>query len=132
MSRSVSVPHYAEAVAYTAIDPDNVEDFQDQVIEPLVYSLKKAFPSLYEDDQWLDREDHVIARNRHGLFGISEYCGLLAVWIVPADEESNLSAPWCARAEAKLCAVVQDVFGLRLRSVGCASNGEQFFERVES
>lgn len=132
MGRSVSVPSRAEAVAYTAIDPDNVEDFQDEVIEPLVYSLKKAFPSLYADDQWLDREDHVILRNRLGLFGISEYCGLLAVWIVPADEDSNLSAPWCARAEAKLRAVVQDVFGLRLRSVGRASNGEQFFERVKA
>ena len=130
MSRSVSVPSNAEAVAYTAIDPDNVEDFQDEVIDPLVYSLKKAFPSLYHDDQWLDREDHVIARNRHGLFGISEYCGLLAVWIVPADEDSNLSAPWCARAEAKLGAVVADVFGSQLRRVATASNGESFFERV--
>ena len=132
MGRSVSVPSRAEAVAYTTIDPDNVEDFQDEVIEPLVYSLKKAYPSLYEDDQWLDREDHVILRNRLGLFGISEYCGLLAVWIVPATEENNLAAPWCARAEAKLGAVVADVFGSRLRSVGRASNGEQFFERVAS
>ena len=132
MGRSVSVPYRAEAVAYTAIDPDNVEDFQDEVIEPLVYSLKKAFPSLYPDDEWLDREDHVILRNRLGLFGISEYCGLLAVWIVPADEESNLSAPWCARAEAKLGAVVADVFGSRLAKVATASNGEAFFERVAS
>ena len=132
MGRSVSVPSRAEAIAYAAIDPDDIDDFESEVIDPLRYALNKAFPSLYDDNEWLDREDHVIARNRLGLFGISEYCGLLAVWIVPADEDSNLSAPWCARAEAKLGAVVQDVFGLRLRSVGRASNGEQFFERVEA
>lgn len=130
MGRSVSVPHYAEAVAYAAIDPDNVEDFESEVIDPLRYALKKAFPSLHDDNEWLDREDHVILRNRLGLFGISEYCGLLAIWIVPADEDSNLSAPWCARAEAKLGAVVADVFGQRLRRVATASNGEVFFERV--
>lgn len=132
MGRSVSVPSRAEAVAYAAIDPDFIEDFESEVIDPLRYSLKEAFPSLYDDNDWLDREDHVIARNRLGLFGISEYCGLLAVWIVPADEESNLSAPWCARAEAKLGAVVAKVFGQRLRRVATASNGEAFFERIES
>lgn len=132
MGRSVSVPSRAEAVCYAAIDPDNVEDFESEVIDPLRYSLKKAFPSLYDDSEWLDREDHVILRNRLGLFGISEYCGLLAIWIVPADEESNLSAPWCARAETKLGAVVADVFGQRLRRVATASNGESFFERVAS
>ena len=130
MGRSVSVPSRAEAVCYAAIDPDNVDDFESEVIDPLRYALKKAFPSLYDDNDWLDREDHVILRNRLGLFGVSEYCGLLAIWIVPADEDSNLSAPWCARAEAKLGAVVADVFGSQLRRVATASNGESFFERV--
>lgn len=130
MGRSVSVPSRAEAVCYAALDPDFIDDFESEVIDPLRYSLKKAFPSLHDDNDWLDREDHVILRNHHAFFGISEYCGLLAIWIVPRDNDSNLSAPWCARAEAKLGAVVAHVFGQRLRRVATASNGESFFERV--
>ena len=42
MGRSVSVPSRAEAVAYTAIDPDGIEDFQDQVTRRQV----KRLPSI--------------------------------------------------------------------------------------
>jgi len=130
MSRSVSTPRGASHVAYAAIDPDNVDDFESEVIDPLTYSLQKAFPSLYPDDTWLDREDQAILRNRHAQFGLSEYCGLIAVWVVP-DEDSNLAAQWCSSIEVKLDAVVAETFGWRLRRIGTASNGESFFERVD-
>lgn len=134
MGRSVSVPSRAQLVAYAPLelDEDYELDFESEVIEPLRYQLTKAFPSLYEDDDWLDREDHVILKNRHAQFGISEYCGLLSIWAVPYndDEQAGLHAAWLGQIAAKFGAVVQATFGTRLVKCGSFSNGEGFYQAV--
>ena len=37
---------------------------------------------MSECEEWVDREDLAIAENGHAYFGVSEYCGCAAVWIV--------------------------------------------------
>lgn len=137
MSRSVSVPSHAEVVAYTNIDDfgeGRREEMQDRVID-LRAALHKEFPSVTKDDRWLGNEDRVVASNSHAYFGLSEYCGLVSVWIVPREanygnRNDSLKLKWIASIDDKFHAIVRDVFGGELRRLGSASNGEAFFERV--
>ncbi len=145
MGRSVSSPHNASAVAYQTIE---VRDEDDKLVEmPDEHDLQWAFESLVEDlqeyaptlwpslrkcDEWLGREDHALLENDLAYMGISEYCGLVAVWIVPRTDRygyestANLCEAWCAQIEAKFL----KTFGT-LRKLGTMSNGESVFKRVE-
>ena len=38
-------------------------------------------PSLYEADGWAGREDRILLQNGHVEIGVSEYCGLAAIWM---------------------------------------------------
>lgn len=139
MSRSVSVASGAAVVVYThfdAVAEDTAyDDFQD-LIADFRAALHAAFPSVTKDDRWLDREDHVIASNRHADFGLSEYMGLVSCWIVPRiDHDSyantnGLKRQWASKAEDTFRKVVRNVFGDELRKLGTASNGESFYEQV--
>ncbi len=51
----------------------------DDSVENLFYSLKEAFPSVSKCDQWVGNEDRAIAYNSFVEFGMSEYCGLVAI-----------------------------------------------------
>jgi hypothetical protein len=94
--------------------------------------IKEIFPSFEPCDKWLDREDHAIAENSFAYFGISEYCGLVAIWLV--RKELNVFDPlnygladrWLAQVEKKFLAT----FGT-LRKLGSMSNGEGVYERIE-
>ena len=141
MSRSVSRPSNAQVVAFACIESEDDDDLNqmnwDDTIENLVTELLAAFPGLRKVDRWLDREDHVIAENGLAAFGISEYCGLVAVWIVPDKYELGckvddhpLSVKWIASIEKQFHKIVAQVFGFELRHIATASNGEAFFERV--
>jgi len=140
MGRSVSTPHNAIAVAYTTVEPldsanYNDSDYMQMLWDDFVISFidicQAYWPSLQLCDDWIGNEDHIVLENRHAFFGISEYCGLVAVWIVSRgdecryngdDSEANLADYWCQQIILKF----EEAFG-RLRSLGRASNGEQFF-----
>ena len=134
MSRSVSTPRNAQVIAYAHVeceeDEADVQDTWDDDLVNLSAALRAAFPSMSPADRWLDREDHVILENRHAYIGVSEYCGLVAVWIVPEDTPTALH--WCAQIEPRFRRVVADVFGVELRHIATASNGEAFFERMSA
>ena len=98
-------------------------------------TAKEKWPSLDDCDKWIGREDHAILENRHCYIGVSEYCGLAAVWLLSKSEEyrntgyssdesaANLADSWCARIADRFDKVFSEY-----RSIGTASNGEQFFE----
>jgi hypothetical protein len=94
--------------------------------------IKEIFPSFEPCDKWLDREDHAIAENSFAYFGISEYCGLVALWLVRKELDWDSSANeamqdrWLAQVEKKFLAT----FGT-LRKLGSMSNGEGVYERIE-
>ncbi len=154
MGRSVSTPHNASVVAYRHLEPQPVEDidedgnetmrepdetdFQwefDSLVEDLQEYAPTLWPSLRKCDTWLDREDHALLENDLCYMGISEYCGLVATWIVPKSEHrsgysdehvDNLCAHWISQIEPKFT----KTFGA-LRKLGTMSNGEAAFQCIE-
>lgn len=129
MGRSVSYPRGA-LVAFTHIDDEmDYLDWQDMLDSERDY-VQSLWPSFEPADHWRGREDHVIARNRLVEFGMSEYCGLVAYWLVPRDDLESagleaLAETWIARVAPRFL----KTFGT-LRKIGTFSNGEAVFERI--
>lgn len=106
------------------------DDFAEQMC--------KAFPSVSKCDSWLGRgnsEDHAVAENQFVFFGVSEYCGLVAMWVAAKDADYDQSAGWEALRDRWLSQIqqkfrkhAQTCFGQALISQGTFSNGEQFFQ----
>jgi hypothetical protein len=150
MARSVSTPTNASEKVYLA-HPYNAEDeefgFQD-FIEDLRQVLDgsagapggKGFPSLEPRDHWLDREDHAVLENSHAVVTVSEYCGLVAVCLVPKEESDfgydqsrkALADAWTERACKGFRNLLHGAYSqCAIVSQGFFSNGEQVFRRVE-
>lgn len=152
MGRSVSYPHNATVVAYKTIEVEPYEDEDEDgnlvtrepdeedyrwafesVVEDLQEYAPTLWPSLRKCDKWLDNEDHALLENDLAYMGISEYCGLVAIWIVPRTDDhgyestANLCETWCNKIETKFL----KTFGT-LHKIAVASNGEAFFERVKT
>lgn len=132
MGRSVSVPRHALDVAYVQ-SPDHEFTFTwDYMIDDLRAALNKRFQSVVHQNTWLSSEEHVIAGNSLALFGVSEYCGLTAIWIVAAvdNERYNLAENWVSQISKGFHQVVRDYFGTEYAKVSTASNGEAFFKEL--
>ena len=129
MGRSVSTPSAARVVSYHYLDLEEQDDAQwifDNMVDGFRETLKSMFPSVETADSWIGREDHVVAENKLALFGISEYCGLVAYWIVPKDDARGWAAyRWIDSIADRFTAA----FGT-LQKTGTASNGESFYERI--
>ncbi len=133
MGRSVSHPAGATTVAYAHLTIEDEWDWE-QLVDDFRATIAGMFPSAWEQDGWLGREDHVLMGNHHALFGMSEYCGLVAYWMVPRHDAGcswtthyhpELSTAWCKRTERRFLGA----FGTLTR-VGTMSNGEGVYERA--
>jgi hypothetical protein len=125
MSRSVSIPSGALGIAFASLMCDEEDasfEFSDG-ISAMQSVLTAKYPSLETCNRWIGREDHACLQNRLCSIGVSEYNGLVAVWIIP-DDESNLAASWCDKVDLKPAA---ECFGPRLNRLGTFSNGEAYF-----
>lgn len=119
-------------------DEFQAQEDWDDFVQWIRDTATAQWPSLEECDTWLDSEDHAILENGHCRIGVSSYCGLASIWLVSkADDHlnnwgygdgplANLADRWCAQIERKF----RELFG-EYQSIGTASNGEQFFRRVE-
>jgi len=131
MGRSVSYPRFAE-VAFTTFEAEDdsfaADDFAME-LDTWKDMATDAWPSFYACDKWLDREDHAVLQNSWAYFGVSEYCGLVAIWIVAKELEDFsrqvLADRWVAQAGDKLRAR----FG-QFKKIATMSNGEAVFERA--
>lgn len=109
-------------------DSDNFDD----LIDAFRSRLKELFPSVEDADQWLDNEDHILAENKLARFGMSEYCGLVAYWIVPQTLgvydplNYGMTERWIKSIADKFVAA----FG-ELSKVGSMSNGEGVYQRID-
>lgn len=138
MARSVSVPCNAVKVAYAHFPdvmfvgednerPSDSDDFQSDLEYMQEWAIEK-YPSLRECDSWLGNEDHVVLENKLCQITISEYCGLVAVAVVPMYDECcsiALAKQWASKVDVDYLA---GCFGERLISQGRFSNGEQIFQ----
>ena len=149
MGRSVSTPRDAIVSYYdvseqgygwdeenNCVDYDRYCEWQAEdewgfFKECMVEKVKKLFPSMSECEEWLDREDLAIAENGHAYFGVSEYCGCAAVWIVAKTDyygdEQPLAEAWVKRVAAKFDANFGDY-----RKIGTFSNGESVYEQKKA
>jgi hypothetical protein len=128
MGRSVSYPSDAVTVCFK--DATFIEDSLDwdDYVDDIRNVAQANWRSLRECDEWLGREDRAILENDHAYIGISEYCGLVALWIVAKDHDNEtygLSANWAASIERNF----HRTFG-EYRKVATMSNGEAFYEKV--
>lgn len=134
MARSVSTPSLALEIAYqdvTHLDYDEFQWWQEDIAE----YAKSLWPSFEDADKWLEREDHAILENRLCYLGVSEYCGLASIWLVPKEYQNNgyhssdrfilpLSESFIRRISEKF----YTAFG-ELTKLGTFSNGEAIFRK---
>lgn len=129
MGRSVSYAGGSVHRLYFSVDIS--ESWQwDDLIDQLKDELRIAFPSLYAPDRkWLGREDRALLCNDHAYIGVSEYCGLVCVWMTPrheheARDSTALADNWIASVEARFTKAASRCFDTRLIRKGTMSNGE--------
>lgn len=134
MGRSVSYATGSTAIAYRSLDDTCDDSFEyDHLVDWIRDCAKRLWPSFQDCDEWLGREDKAILSNDLAYIGLSEYCGLVSIWLVDRadsfdgfdDTTANLAAPWCAQIAPRFL----KQFG-ELRKLGTFSNGESVYERV--
>jgi len=102
MGRSVLTHPYAVTTAIVDFDNDRYHDGNEECtydcdhtdeflweIENLRDDLVSLFPSFAETDTWEYNEIHIVARNTFAKVGISEYCGRIAISLIPVTDADN-------------------------------------------
>jgi len=153
MGRSVSYPRDA-IVAYTTLEPivdDETGEAREYdsddfsfAIEDLQQYLPSVFKSLSTCNKWLGggrSEDHALLENKFCYVGVSEYCGLVAAWVVAKEFEcyypedvalANFAPAWVEKNGARIAQLAAGCFGgTALISQGHFSNGEQIFRPAD-
>jgi hypothetical protein len=104
----------------------------DEELDDFRSHLKELFPSVEPADEWIDREDHVLAENKLARFGMSEYCGLVSYWVVPSmpDPRTTNHDAFADRWIASIADKFVAAFG-ELTKVGSLSNGEGVYRRID-
>ena len=120
--------------AYGEVAREEFEYLVDWIRE----TFTAAFPSMVECDRWahgagaMSELRCVVANDLCDVY-VSEYCGLVAISVVPtgcADydcDTTGLATHWCATHASD----VLDQFN-EYRRIGTFSNGESVYERVAS
>lgn len=144
MGRSVSYPGGAH-VAYAHWDAGWIADDGDPtsgqidelvaqddwqfIVEDYREKILANYPSTWITSGWIGREDQIVAKNRHASFGISEYCGCIAYWVVLREDidadRQGLAESWFNRVGPKF----EERF-VTLVHLGTFSNGEAIFQRI--
>lgn len=119
-------------------EQDASDDFQ-WALDDFSAAICKAFPSASPCDEWLGScrsEDHAVAENSFAYFGVSEYRGLVSMWVTPKDDDyatsTGLRDHWIESIGAKFAKVAGNCFGQSLAPVGRFSNGEVIFNAVNA
>jgi hypothetical protein len=150
MSRSVSYANGAFAIAYRDISSFGYRDEDEEGnkienpeynevqgsfdwecwLDSLKEKAKHFFPSLTDCDKWVGREDHAILENRFCYMGVSEYCGLVSIWLVLKDnlcdykDIQGIAENWAEQVKGKFYKNFGD-----LVKIGTFSNGESIYQR---
>jgi hypothetical protein len=129
MGRSVSYPSNAVVTFGNVEYNDDYADYVwDELVDDFRSRLSEMFPSVRYVDDWIGREDHVLAENGHARFGMSEYGGLVSYWMVPQQDSYGAMSPlaehWVDQATTKFTK-----FGT-LKKVGVFSNGGGIYEPI--
>lgn len=127
MGRSVMTARGAVAIAYLPYYEEDEEYIHyDEFVMDLQERIEALFPSMSSGNVWIENEVNLIAENYHGYVTISEYCGLVALCLVPQEnaESPALAESWCRRVADKF----ENEFGTLTR-LGTMSNGVGVFAK---
>ena len=133
MGRSVSYATGSLAIAYRTIETNEWDSFEyENLVDWIRETARNHWSSFQDCEEWLGREDRAILENELAYIGISEYCGLVSIWLVDRtdrydgydDPIANLCEPWCEQIAPQFLNTFSE-----LRKIGTASNGESYFIR---
>lgn len=140
MGRSVSYASGSTAIAYqmpelTYTDDEgniiyDIPDLWDDYKEDIRFQIKTIFPSMKLCDTWLGREDLAIMENSHAFIGVSEYCGMVSIWLKPkfhydysdSTRHNNAASFWCNQVKQKFLSTFSQYV-----KVGTMSNGAALY-----
>jgi len=97
MGRGVSVPTNAEVITYIDISEIHDEYKYEDMLLDIMETLRDKMPSLQDSDKWLGREDNTILKNELVYIGVSSYCDVMSLWIVPRDQYEQLAYNWISK-----------------------------------
>lgn len=130
MGRGVSYPH-GSLVAYTTFDSTDDDYINDinwsDFLDCYKTTLQARYPSLDEVEAWLGNEDRIILENYHVKVGVSEYCGCVALWVLPDPYEPRFSG-LANRTAEYIHAYIEKEFSTIIK-VATGSNGVPLYER---
>lgn len=154
MGRSVLTATNATTTLYfdASLDPDDYDGFAeadlaaqwawDDFVGNLTSTVPAYFPSMGPEDTWENQEIHYILGNDLCKIGVSEYCGIVSVSIVPknqceycwrpcdCDPLHNLATAWTAKNAAKIAQVIIDHTGWECYSkAGTFSDGTSVYTK---
>jgi len=132
MGRSVSYASGAVAVAYVDVSEYEAYDWEF-FIEDVQERVKSLWKSFDNCDEWLGQEDCAIVSNSHAYIGVSEYCGLASIWLVPREDVHDVYGNYAPQLADNFCAQIRAKF-LRnfgeLERLGTMSNGVGVFRKA--
>lgn len=126
---------YDEDGANSAGGGDNEwywEDFKARVTN----ALRKAAPSLSEEDGWEDNEVRIIMANGIAQFAVAEYCGIASISGAALHCDyytylENFGAAWLSRVRQSLEQELVKEFGENVYGLaGRFSNGECVYSQL--
>ena len=130
MGRSVMTHSNAVATVYTDTEEhETCWEFEEYFLTPIINALINRYPSMRDERDaniWRGRELRVVAQNSHADVIVSEYCGTVAIQLVPTEQETdaaNLSDWWCGQAYKGFRETVKEKCGRTMHKVGHMSNG---------
>lgn len=130
MGRSVSCPPDAVITEYLQVDINDSDEW-DEFIDDLREVVKERYPSFWDVDKWIGREDRAILANDHSYIGVSYYCDIVCVWGVvrPYATNESLSKHWLESIVGNFNKHLTKRYkGNKLNRIGTFSNGEGVFE----
>jgi hypothetical protein len=126
-------------VVYAYVDYEEDVDLAQMNFDDAVANVRgdvmAQLPRFGACDEWIGREDRAILASPEFYVGVSEYCGIVAVWAVPRERDDDEDGEPLTRAlsAARLQTLLHEVasyFGETLEKVGTFSNGEAVFRRA--
>ena len=124
MGRGVSYPTNATVIEYVDISDIVEQEYFDDFIDNIIYDLMDKMPSLYRSDKWIGNENHIILENDFAQIGISTYCDMMTLWVVPKGYYPNLEDKWICRITPNI-----EYYATHYR-IGTMSNGVSVFKKV--
>jgi hypothetical protein len=137
MGRSISKPNNSASVVYLEA---NLQEFDYEfLLEDIKAEVAEVFPSFENCEKWIGNENRAVLENRHAFITVSEYCGVVAIALVPKNEEQEgnaslqaLTSNWIKKVSWKFEDSLTRAFGESvIKPVGVFSNGETVYKREE-